>query len=59
MFVNMPKYLGDCEKIKPEVARLEKWAAPFKNQPKEEMQHVWTNILSNYAEMIHDLDITD
>merc|ERR1711935_260351 len=59
IFTKSPKYLNDCSHMKAEVLRLKHWVAPLKNHPKEEMPKIWANVLSNYAEMIHDLDITD
>ena len=58
IFLRLPKDLKDCTgaQIKKELVRLEAWAAPFKN-PKEELPKIWSNVLQNYVEMIHDLDL--
>ena len=56
IFLHFPTTLMECTSMTADVKRLAAWAAPFKN-PKEEMPAIWANLLTNYAVMIHDLDL--
>jgi len=55
VFLSMPKDLIDCTHVASNLQRIEAWATPFKN-PKEALPLIWTNLLTNYVAMIHNLD---
>jgi hypothetical protein len=56
IFVKLPQDFVDCTSMTNNMARIEAWAAPFKN-PKEELPKIWTNLLANYVAMVHDLNL--
>ena len=54
--VNLPKSTQDCTHMQDDLHRLVDWAKGFKD-PKLIMNEVWTNLTTNFAHIIHMLDL--